>query len=70
MAAPTFIIELRFCLTVHTSVNSVFFVCESENLLELLLTGSDTSGILASEYTVECFGEINISLFHELALKY
>ena len=47
MAAPTFIIELRFCLTVHTSVNSVFSVCESENLLELLLARCDASGVFA-----------------------
>ena len=54
------------CLTVDATVNALFSVGQLEDMGELLLSCSDTTGILALDYVSKLFGKSDALLFNKL----
>ena len=54
--------DLRLCVAVDAAVCAVFAVCESEDMLDILLSCRDASRILALQNVNELFGKLDVLL--------
>ena len=57
-----------FFLAVLAAVNFFFLIRQEEYLIQLLLNGGDTSGILAVDDIHQLLGESQVFLFHDLSV--
>ena len=57
-----------FLLTIFTSVNLILLICQNKHLIQSLLDGSDTAGILTSDHVYNLLRKTKVFFLNDLLI--